>query len=87
MSSIFTGLELLSILSSGSTVESDVAYVHKKSRESMAHRKASLNPGQVTRSKEKPTTNRAKKREAVREQDNEVVQTSEPESDRAQSRA
>ena len=79
-------LWVLSVLSSDfTTVESDVAYIHKKSQESMTHRKTSPDPGQVARSMEKTTTNGAKKRGAVREQ--EVVQELEPESDRNQSRA
>jgi hypothetical protein len=89
LSSIFTGLTLwaLSVLSSDiTTVESDVAYIHEKSQESMTRRKTS-HPGQVARSMKKTTTNGAKKRGAVREQDNEIVQELEPESDRDQSRA
>ena len=64
----FTGLALLSALSSGfTTIGSNVS--------------------RVARSKEKPATNGAKKRGAVREQDNELMQDSEPESDRDRSRA
>lgn len=45
MASIFTNLELLSTLSSGFiTIESDVAYIQKKSRESVVPRKTSSNP-------------------------------------------
>jgi hypothetical protein len=81
--STITGLALLRTLSSGfTTVESDVNYIRKKPHESMARHKASLNPGQVTKSKEIP-----KKRGAVREQDNEIVPISAPESNSAQSRA
>lgn len=76
---------MLSVLSSDfTTVESDVAYIHEKSQESMTRRKTS-HPGQVA--SKKTTTNGAKKRGAVREQDNEIVQELEPESDRDQSRA
>ena len=80
----------MSTLSSGfTTVESDVANldIHKKSREFTTRRKASPNPGQVARSKEKPTAVGVKKRGVVREQDNEALRDLEPQSDYDQSRA
>jgi hypothetical protein len=61
LSSIFTNLALLSTLSSGfTTVESNVAYIHKKSQESVVPRKTSSNP--IVGSKKGSSANGAKKR-------------------------